>query len=1218
MPFGSQDTLMSRMPDYTGQTEVTDFALPPAPTAEARHATPTRMSIEDTFESAKEEQTRCVTANMTIKAAAEPAVPSAQPSSPAKSRTQSPVKTTQPLSPKETSKAQPSPTKKPSEDDAAASSGQPEAAGGVAEDAESNLDMHTDETRSSDGSSPIRPVVRKSSLNFASLPAREPLTSNKSLGHRVSRVSNLDHARASYYQRHTGGKSLGISMQLDTAADNHDDMDVDVDEDDVTIPNEDVASHNKTYTQRLQDQITLLGKSQSSGARPSKSLANLLPTQQPGTTQPAEQPQTVQAPSQEANPPSPSEQHQEYPATPGAFPDEDDDDWISPPASTRRPATAPSPRPALAKSYSTDVMENVHGKETVGGSAFVLPKSRLASPEKAPPSAAKPSPGTPSHGKSASVPSLPAVDNRPQVENAVTPPKPVSVSNPSHVLSSDDDVLETPSKSPSRTFRDSPLKQVKNKLSSILKGSRGLLASSAALSAEGKSSLISPSMTRITPLEVGQSAESLNAKEPLYPNLPRVPSDPERPQTASGTQARKTRASAEREKREAKEKEKETKEREKEQKEAKRLAERMEKLEKVREKEREKARVFSQEQDKTTEMEKRVADQKEQAAAAQVQVLETPAPPPKSPTKAMRTSPRRTKAQGEAEAGKAAAATTVAEPNAAEDDVEMIDASTSRGIPRPSRVAPPSAPRSLKRPTKPTKEIPVKAKQAPTVIRVNTTSTQQSQFHPSNSVLAATLQDTLGPQPHGSQRGGKPGLQTKPSLQSLKSSTSSSGRPKALDLAAKRKEQEEREAQRKREAKLEMERKRAAAQEEERKQEQQRRQEIERQREAERKQAAAAAQAKKDAQRQAAIEKAKQTRAPPPAARPQANTASEYNSGGKAPTRPGSRLGSILPQEGGRPVNAVLSNTSKAGPKRPLQDNNNEDAARTGTQRSGLSYQSKDSKRLRMSEEFDDDIEMADSQPHIMKGPPVRPSANFKKVRHKKTLLADTIFSVSSNANHFLLAPLQDLTAKQLFTNGYTPAPQGVTRDLFKTTVTAQHNSQAKASHPMEMAQFSKGAIPFAANPSAGGGQPFKTPARPAGAPGGGKSTIKSTARSSPRFPNGEAIELPEIETDDEDEDDGHFGTAAWADSPEIRRALMQQETIDPMRIFGAPAPLNMEEVFHKSQERFHKFRARTSSANWSGTDKLTEEDIRKDLQARDRMRREGGWSYELNRDGLV
>jgi len=211
---------------------------------------------------------------------------------------------------------------------------------------------------------------------------------------------------------------------------------------------------------------------------------------------------------------------------------------------------------------------------------------------------------------------------------------------------------------------------------------------------------------------------------------------------------------------------------------------------------------------------------------------------------------------------------------------------------------------------------------------------------------------------------------------------------------------------------------------------------------------------------------------------------------------------------------------------------------------------------------------------------------------------------------------VQELPQKSFFSNGYTTAPPSVARDLFKSTVTTQHNNQAKAAHPLDMAQVSKAAIPFAPNPNPAGPSTHKTPARPAGMQLPSKSAAKSATRSSPRFPNGDNIELPDIQTDDEDsEDDGHIGVAAWADSPDLRKALARQETIDPMQIFGPPGPLNMEEVFSKSKDRFHKFRARTSSANWSGADRLTEEDIRKDLAARDRLRREGGWSFELSKD---
>jgi len=193
--------------------------------------------------------------------------------------------------------------------------------------------------------------------------------------------------------------------------------------------------------------------------------------------------------------------------------------------------------------------------------------------------------------------------------------------------------------------------------------------------------------------------------------------------------------------------------------------------------------------------------------------------------------------------------------------------------------------------------------------------------------------------------------------------------------------------------------------------------------------------------------------------------------------------------------------------------------------------------------------------------------------------------------------------------------------------VTSQHTVQAKAGHPLDTAQFSKGAIPFASNPNPAGASStaHKTPARQLGV-AAAKSTAKSAhQRSSPFGKQGDNISLPDIQTDDEDEDSDDDGrgsnkmqVASWTNSPDLRKILVGQETVDPMQVFGPPQPINMEEIFSKNKERFHKFRARTSSANWSGSDRLTEEDIRKDLQARDRMRREGGWSYELARDGLA
>lgn len=844
------------------------------------------------------------------------------------------------------------------------------ALGGAADDEEV-----ADVTASpSDGSSPIRPLMRKSSLNFASLPAREPMASNKSLGARVSRTSHIDQARTSFYPRPTGGKSLGIRQE--TRGDDQDAMDIDEDELAGTGNKEStVATHSKSYTQRLQDQISMLGKSQAGGARLSKSIPSLVGTQK---SVPNNQSQVSQTTRTDVETDQTPPRKQQVARTPGAFPDDDDDDWIAPPT-TIQPA-APSPRPAMEKSYTADVMEGLHGKNTVGGSEFVLPQhpSQSGASESPPnPPVNRPdlAPSIAGHIKSASVDLSNPHNHSPQISDSSLR-KIVSASNPISVTTQDNDIEELP-KSPSRTFRESPLKhsalkQVKNKFSSILKNSKGLLASSAAISAEGKASLVnSPSTVRLEKQPTGStgSLRSGNAPEPLYPDLTRHASWDSQPaptpSSPSRSNGRRTRASAERDRKEQKQKGREDKE-------AAHIASQMDKLEKEREKEREKARVFSKEQERIAAAEKQLAAKKEHERA-----MRTPAP--KEASRPTRSSPRKAKTQQETDPQ---AAGEMTEPEFADQDTEMTDAPTTR-------VAPPTIPRptpgsswknpEIKRPSRPNREPATKPKQAPTLIRVNTSS-QNTGFHPSNSVLAATLENTLGPsQQQIKGKTSQPTLQNKTSQQSFNSSVNSTtGRPKALDLAAKRKQQEEKEAQRRRDAKAEIDRKRAAMREEERRQEQERR-------EKERQQAAKEEEAKK--KRQAAIEKAKQTRAPPPAVRSQPSATPEYNSVREKAglPRPPSRLQKSTAhrsqEDVSRPVNAVLSSTTGMSLKRPLQHDGAEDGAQRPTApRSGPS-QPKEVKRMRMSDEFDlEDEAEIQSYGTSLKGPPVRPSAGFKKV----------------------------------------------------------------------------------------------------------------------------------------------------------------------------------------------------------------------------------------------
>ncbi|KAF2116175.1 hypothetical protein BDV96DRAFT_573503 [Lophiotrema nucula] len=246
------------------------------------------------------------------------------------------------------------------------------------------MDVDDDIRSPSDGSSPVKPLVRKSSLTFASLPAREPLLAKKSMGNRVSRTSQLDQlkARNSQMGRFTGGKSLGSSQHAQVhdvvaidderpqlqqevpettkAAKNseetqpihaHDVMDIDDERPELRREESETTKlHNKTSTMRLAERINMLSQKNEPPKRASQSImssqqSNSQSQTLPPATQAPQPPQAVQ-------PPQPA-----YPQLPATQPqadvdDEEDDDWISP-IRTAAPAAAPS-RPILSKSYSAD------------------------------------------------------------------------------------------------------------------------------------------------------------------------------------------------------------------------------------------------------------------------------------------------------------------------------------------------------------------------------------------------------------------------------------------------------------------------------------------------------------------------------------------------------------------------------------------------------------------------------------------------------------------------------------------------------------------------------------------------------------------------------------------------------------------------------------------------------------------------------------------------
>ncbi len=617
----------------------------------------------------------------------------------------------------------------------------------------------------SDGSSPFRPIVRKSSLNFASLPAREPITTKKSLGNRASRISQLEQPRASYYGRSTGGKSLG-----NIVPENQDDDEMDIDTLDSTQEDDDIKIarlHNKTSTQRLQDQISMLGQSQPN-VRPSKSIAGGGQSQ---ISQPAQQSQHSQ--SQEA-PAHKSPQLTERPP-PGAFPQDEEDSWIGPPTATISQPSIFSPRPPAVKSQSTDIMDGIYGKEP--NPQFNIPKrgdeQRHVSPAREP-AIPEQTISTMGHMKSVSTSVLRSPK---KAGDSPGHKKAISVSNPNPSINSKEGDDSTSRKSPPRSFRGSPVKAAKDKFSSILKASRGLFASSALVSADAKvSSNFSPPNTSRLGLHHTPSFEDVLSQtkrnEPAYPNLnPQNQDDqpsrlPDGPPKAS---ARKTRASTEREERKHEEgiRAAEAKE-----------ARKMEvQLERARKKVKEEARVFHQEQERVAAMQKQVAakDQERQAKASHDEI-----------SRATRKSPRKTKAQLEAEGIAAAASST---DELAHKNIEMSH--ESHAMPPPPRPKSQIGRPAAKRPLRPAKEPLTRAK-PPTVIRVDTGSQRGHQYHPSNSTLSATLQESLASS-SSQQTGPSHGLRHKASTSSIQSKASTnsfrSTATRALEAAARKKEQ---------------------------------------------------------------------------------------------------------------------------------------------------------------------------------------------------------------------------------------------------------------------------------------------------------------------------------------------------------------------------------------------------------------------------------------------
>lgn len=962
----------------------------------------------------------------------------------------------------------------------------------------------------SEVSSPGRPLARKSSFAFSSLPAREPLTGKRSIGEALTRNSVF---------AKSVGKSFGVP---------HDD------EENSQEKAEDASLRSKTSTQLLHERISMLGKAKNS--RSSKSIPQAIYPQLPQLDT-DEEVETNDAP----EPPP-----KDLPANTSI--DDEDDDWIAP-SKPAQPKQAQAPQIAALQAGSS--RPTMHKKAI---STTVIPspsKEIMQSP------------------------------NRPQTAQSFERPSPVPELEST-----------TPVGSPLNKKHGEPVSASK-KLWTAFKSARSLFASSAGSSAAAK-------------LESHDSPAGKKSKKTEDPkkNIVKMPGalwsetqfsqSSSRPlSVVSGSPSRKTRSSTESDKR----KDKEMK--------AQQKAE--DDLEKAREKERQKA-LKAQEDRLKAERAEAEKQEKEQEAAST------------------------------AAAAAATAALAGERPKTAESEPEREDMPPP---PPPKNAAPSGRLRAPSRPVRPTRDVAAaKAKPAPVNVRVASQLSQRLGQPASQESVSSVKSDSSAPPPPP-----KTGLRTNSAQGNSRSSTmpQNNSRVRALEAAARKKEQEEREKQRKADQKRELERKRAAKAEEDRRIEQEKK--AEEQRKLQESKLAAQKQAERQAaeakrreqqrfeQQQQRLEQQRQeqqrmeqTAAAKAKAAHELAEAIQRERAEKQPLPRGDAPGTLR-QLGARTVpepivRNVAPNPAKP-PKRVLQQEDDESGSqqqRPGLQRNPASYQQNDAKRRRTEDEQEAE------QRHSVMAPPKRPSTMRKVCQEQPDVKCD-VLTISKET-------------LPKFSHGYAHAPPPAAHhstSMFKSTVTSQHQLQhgQRPAHPSQTVQLSNARIPFAenANPPAaqyygqqsqtqqgnenGASSKFKTPARPptSKAP---KSAPKS-AKSSPMYPNGDNIALPEIMTDSEDEDDedeeaaGGFRAPSWVASPALRDLLTQQQLVDPETVFGPISDLKMEEVFKgaKNQERLKRFRDRGSSAMWVETgDAVTTAEKQRDMEARERVYKEGGWSY--------
>ncbi|KAK4917775.1 hypothetical protein LTR28_013233, partial [Elasticomyces elasticus] len=341
----------------------------------------------------------------------------------------------------------------------------------------------------SEGSSPVKPLLRKSSLTFATLPAREPLTAKKSMGPRSSHAEGYAlgaFGRSSIAGKSHGGKSFGYSQQTGRNDDDDEETEhLDVDHTSTKLPIEGLETaklHSKTTTQLLQERIEMLGKTKET--RLSKSIPSLATNSQPTYPQLVEiqEGQSGMVTKAPQVPPKDT-------AVLNAPSEDDDDDWIAPirtsGSATQAVQTSITEHvrqmmQAPAATRATEKTQNImHVQEHNKYAHGALPAKRGMG-----------------HQKSNSTMSIMS-PSKAATESELGYKKAASVSNPNLTAAAGELQSTTPAGSPmGKRYPDGPLSASKAKLYSVLNRAKGIFASSAGVSAEAKMEALSTTAPR--------------------------------------------------------------------------------------------------------------------------------------------------------------------------------------------------------------------------------------------------------------------------------------------------------------------------------------------------------------------------------------------------------------------------------------------------------------------------------------------------------------------------------------------------------------------------------------------------------------------------------------------------------------------------------------------------------------------------------------------------